>query len=111
MHANIYRKKSLKATEINELIHDCPKLSNDVKQTLEGEITLEEAWEALKNMKNGKSPGSDVYGAEFYKFFWKKIGPFVVRSLNQSFRDGEMSTTQRESLIMCFPEPDKEREY
>ena len=110
-YCNLYKKQYLNPPEINELIQDCPILENEVKQTIEGEITLEEAGEALKNMKNGKSPGSDGFGAEFYKFFWKKIGPLVVRSLNQSFKDGEMSTTQREGLITCIPKPDKEREY
>ena len=110
-YKDLYTKKSLNSAEINELIEDCPKLSNEMKLTLEGEITLEEAGEALKNMKNGKSPGSDGFGAEFYKFFWKKLGPFVVRALNQSFKDGEMSATQREGLITCIPKPDKEKEY
>jgi hypothetical protein len=32
-------------------------------------------------MINGKSPGSDGYTVDFYKFFWKDIGPFVFQSL------------------------------
>jgi hypothetical protein len=32
-------------------------------------------------MINEKSPGSDGYTVDFYKFFWKDIGPFVFRSL------------------------------
>jgi hypothetical protein len=31
-------------------------------------------------MINGKSPGSDGYTVDFYKFFWKDIGPFVFRN-------------------------------
>ena len=38
----------------------------DVKISLEGEITLEEASLALKNMKNGKSSGTDGFSAEFF---------------------------------------------
>jgi hypothetical protein len=29
------------------------------------------------SMKNGKSPGSDGFTVDFYKFFWKDIGAFV----------------------------------
>jgi hypothetical protein len=32
-------------------------------------------------MKNGKSPGSDGFTVDFYKFFWNDIGAFVFQSL------------------------------
>ena len=38
------------------------------KTSLEGEITLDEASVALKNMKNNKSPGFDGFTVEFFKF-------------------------------------------
>ena len=72
---------------------------------------LEEASIALKNMKNGKSPGTDGMTVEFFKFFWKQIGTFVVRSLNEGFRSNQMSITQREGIIICIPKGDKPREY
>ena len=50
------------------------KLSQEEQTTLEGEITLEEAGIALKNMKNRKSPGTDGFGAEFSESFWKQMG-------------------------------------
>lgn len=110
-YKNLYAKRSLQAFEISDLIQNCPKLSTNQKQSLEGEITLTEAGIALKNMNNGKSPGTDGFGAEFYKFFWKKLGPFVVRALNQSLKDGELSATQKEGIITCIPKPDKDREF
>ncbi len=36
-------------------------------------------------MKNDKSPGSDGFTAEFFKVFWNKLGPFIVRSINYTF--------------------------
>jgi hypothetical protein len=48
-------------------INSCPLLNNEQKMTLEGGITLKEAALALKNFKNGKSPGSDGFTAEFCK--------------------------------------------
>ena len=62
-------------------------------------------------MKNGKSPGTDGFGAEFFKFFWKQLGPFVVRALNQAYRDRELSSTQKEGLITCIPKGNKPKEY
>ena len=58
------------------------KLSDVEAEKLEGEITLKELSEALKNMKNEKSPGLDEFKVEFFKFFWPDIGVFILRSIN-----------------------------
>ena len=42
------------------------KLSENQKESLEGEITYQEASTFLKNMKNNKSPGSDGFTAELF---------------------------------------------
>ena len=52
--------------EINELICEIPKLSEEQQVSLEGEITFEDAGTALKNMKNGKSSGTVGFGADFF---------------------------------------------
>ena len=39
----------------------------------------------------------------FILFFGKQLGPFVVIALNKTFKDGELSTTQKEGLITCIP--------
>ena len=45
------------------------KLSHDTAQKLEGKITYAELLQALKSMKNDKSPGLDGFTADFFKFF------------------------------------------
>jgi hypothetical protein len=43
---------------------------------LEGEISLPELTSALKRMKNNKSPGSDGFRADFFKFvglMWENL--------------------------------------
>ena len=62
-------------------------------------------------MQNGKSPGTDGMTVDFLKFFWKHLGVFVVRSLNEGVAKGEMSITQKEGIIICLPKGDKPREY
>ena len=86
-------------------------LSPDMSNELEGIITREEALLALKNMKNNKSPGADGFTSEFYKFFWRDIGSFLIRSLNFGFQKGELSITQRQGVINIIPKKDKPREY
>ena len=86
-----------------------PKLSKSDSDSLEGLLSIEEASFALKHMKNNKSPGSDGFSADFFKAFWGKLGHFIVRSVNYGYEHGELSTTQREGVIVCIPKENKPR--
>ena len=57
-----YNKESKEV--INNFLDTEVKLSEPDKEGCEGPLSL------LKIMKNGKSPGSDGFTTEFYKFFW-----------------------------------------
>ena len=46
-----------------------------------------------------------------FKYFGKSIGVFVVRALNEAFREGELATTQKEGIIMCTLKGDKPKEF
>ena len=86
-------------------------LSEDMAQQLEGKLTYQEALQALKHMKNDKTPGTDGYTTEFFKFFWKDVGIFLLRSVNYSFDKGELSITQKQGIISILPKGDKPREF
>lgn len=62
-------------------------------------------------MKNNKSPGSDGFTVEFYKFFHKDLKVFVQRAINEGYKIGKLSTTQRQGIITCLPKGDKPREF
>ena len=109
-YKNLYTEKTVSNVDLNEYCA-VPKLTEEEAQSLEGLITLEEATHALKEMKNGKSPGTDGMTAEFFKVFWRQLGGFVVRSLNEGFHKKQMSITQREGIIICIPKGDKPREH
>ena len=80
------------------------------EERIEGEITLNEASMALRNMKHSKSHATDGLNAEFFKVFCSKIGMLVVRALNWGFRKGELSCTQRQGIITSIPKGDKRRD-
>jgi len=107
--SNLYLEKPVESFNLNNIFEAIPTLTFDEQNLLEGEITLKEASFVLKNMANNKSPGSDGFTAEFFKVFWKVLGGFVVRSLNEGFKKGELSTTQKEGIIVCIPKGDKPR--
>jgi hypothetical protein len=78
---------------------------------LDGNLSFKECGESLKLMKNVKSPGSDGFTVDFYKFFWKDIGAFVFRSLYFSYETGHFSELQTQGVITCIPTESKDRRY
>ena len=51
----------------------------------------------------------DGFTWEFYKFFWKNLCHYLVRSINFSYSIGETSVTQRSELITTSPKPNKKK--
>ena len=110
----LYENKTLlgnREWEKDELFENVPKLTLEENINLEGEITYQEATNTIKKMKNNTSPGSDGFTTEFYKFFWKDLGIFVIRALNCGFKKGELSSTQKQGIITCLPKPDKPKQF
>jgi hypothetical protein len=85
-----------------------PKISKDDSSMCEGNITIGEIGEALKGLLNGKSPGSDGFTADFYKFFWPTIRPAVYESLLYAKGKGNLSIDQRRGIINLIPKKDKD---
>ena len=114
-YENLYKKRD-NSSSVADLKEDLknvnvPILSNGEKESLEGKITVKEAGQALKNMKNNKTPGSDGFSTEFLKFFWKDLHFFVVESLNYGSEQGELSVTQKQGIITCLPKGNKPRHF
>ena len=113
-YQKLYNSKEgdLENVDLNvRLKADTPKLTDEEALAIEGKITLKEAAETLKKMQNNKSPGSTGFTSEFFKFFWKDLGHFIVKSLNYGFEKGELSSTQKEGIITCIPKGNKSRKY
>jgi hypothetical protein len=60
-------------------------------------------------MKDEKSPGLDGYTVEFFKYFWKDLSYFILRSLNYAYTVCNLSITQKQGVITCLPKPNKDR--
>ena len=81
------------------------------RDALEGKIQYGELIQAVKHMKNNKTPGTDGYPIEFFKFFWKDFGKIILLAINESYDDGEFSFVQREGVITCVPKAEKDRKF
>ena len=64
----------------------------------------------LKVCEN-KTPGTDGLSYEFYKEFWPEISDNFMESLESINATGEMSVSQRQSIIRLIPKKDKDTDY
>ena len=65
----------------------------------DGPLDSTEVLVALKGMSRNKSPGSDGLPAEFYLKFWDVLGSDLTEVLNEAYRSGSLSLSQRSGLI------------
>jgi hypothetical protein len=81
------------------------------KDNLDQPVTYDELALALKDLENNKSPGSDGFNANFYKFFWKKIGKAVCASIMYALENNKMSVEQRRAILTLLPKKDKDARF
>ena len=86
-----------------------PTLSNELRQSGEGAISLEESTEVLNSYPLNKVPGNDGLPVEFYKMFWASIGNRLVECFNVSFEKGELSSSQKQAVITLIEKKDLDR--
>ena len=114
-YENLYASKENSQNDIDLNVHmqniNIPKLNGDEASNLEGMLTLKEAGQTLKNMKNNKSTGTSGFSADFFKAFWKQLGTFVVRAINFRLLQGELSITQKRGLLVRIPKENICRNY
>ena len=62
-------------------------------------------------MKNNRSPGPDGFTVEFFKMFFRYIGQFYIRSINEGYLKEKLSVTQYQGVITCIPKEGKPKQY
>ena len=83
-----------------------PKLQDQQRNQLEGEITLAECKVVLRTFSNGKSPGEDGFTWEFHNCFFDLLGQDLVNCFIEAYVKGEMSILQRRGVISLLPKED-----
>ena len=66
-------------------------------------LETSEVTQALKVMKNNKTPGIDGISVNFLEVFWIELKFFITRALNCCFEKGKLSFSLRQSVIICLP--------
>ncbi len=90
-------------------IEDHTRLAYDDNEYCEGILTMEECTKPIKEMPNGKSPGTDGFAVDWYKYFWSDISKVVLDSLHYAYIKGELSVDQRRRIITFIPKKGKSR--
>ena len=75
------------------------RLPTEVDSALDGELDLEECYEALSKMPKQKSPGTDGLPAEFYVLFWDTLGRDLVEVLNFGNSQNLLAKSMRSAIL------------
>ena len=76
------------------------KLTNDQRNSLEGQITLDELTRSLfEDMKGSLAPRIDGYTVNFIPEFWPPLGHLVKDAVNESKSKGELTSTMRFAIF------------
>ena len=101
-YSTLYKKRSNKTeTDCSNYLKtlNLLRLADDECRLCEGELTKRESWEALQTMGNNKSPDNDGLSKEFYICFFNEIHSYLYLALNMSFREGQLSSSQRQAEL------------
>ena len=110
-YQNLYQSEYAGSHELfADFVHSVqlPKLSDDDKENLEGELTNAECRLILKTFNFGKSPGEDGFTAEFNMKFFELLASDLVESLNTAYSRGELSISQRRGVVTLIPKADSD---
>ena len=75
------------------------QVNDDDRTNLNMNISEIELLSALKNSKNGSSPGIDGLSSEVYKFFWPDIKTPLLDCIRFSFETGKLCDTQNQGML------------
>ena len=111
-YEDLYARKSAK-TEQECLRYlekvNTPKLSEEERYICDGQLSIQEYWNALNSMQNGKSPGNDGLSKEFYACFFAELGDLLVNTLNYSFKCAESTTSHKQAIITLIEKKDRDK--
>eukprot|EP00253_Pinus_taeda_P032627 PITA_32627 len=89
---------------IKDLIKHIPKLvSREDNCNLNSPITEKEVSEVLKEMKNGKAPGSDGFNVDFFKACWNIVKEDIIRVMEDSRLNKTILRALNTSFISIIP--------
>ena len=83
------------------------KVHPEDRTDLESDVTFEEVTQAVKQLKRQKCPGNSGLSAEFFQFFWNKMGDIYFEALKYAYCTGKLYTAATRGIITLIPKRQK----
>ena len=84
------------------------QLSEEARNSLEGEITVKETYKSMSTLAKGKSPGPDSLPNEFYKTFAGLLAPTLTKVLNEALDNETLpECMKRGSISLLYKKKDR----
>lgn len=83
-------------------------MSNEAREGLEADITLEEIQVAMGHLRGGKAPGADGLPSEFYSNFSELLAPKLTSLLSKFATLETLPDTMNEAIIVLVSKPGKD---
>ena len=109
-YQQLYADKMNNLEEMDKFLEKCnfPKLNQEEIEDINRPITSTETETVIRNLPAKKSPGSDVFTAEFYQKFREELTRILLKLFQKIAEEGKLSNSFYEATITQIPKPDKD---
>ena len=87
------------------------KINQELKIKHEEPFSMQEIADAVFQMPNGKSPGLDGIGIDFYKVFWKEIRAHVAALIGKIYQQRCLNPSANMGVISLIPKAGKDTRF
>ena len=92
-----------------EAVAGAKKVTEQEREEMDRDITLEDIEETIKNLKSDKSPGVTGFTNEFYKEFSKDLNIWILNYIHYTYQEKTLSYMQRRGAITLIPKGQKDK--
>ena len=87
--------------------HDI-RIDEDIKESMEGAISMKELKTALGGMARNKASGCDGLSMETYVVFFSKTGTILLNAINYAYENGKLHNSALRGIICLIPKRGKD---